>query len=270
MRNSSCRWHCRMLAAVACYILCTACGTSGPPAGIGSLPQPAAGSQAQRAPSSAGSTTFRGYNGTAIVSSDGETLIVGPYGLSCSAAVSVVARESATTVALFLQYRTSSKLSRCPAGEGSMQLKAEQSLHLRSPLRSRRLVDGETMSPIASFSGRLILKLTRVPVGYRLRELRPWLNHQPVAASVQIYATGDDPDALELVQYTGPLALGPGPGGWTAIRVRGFTGRASGGRVSWEENGLTNYLISNGQGATQALSVPQLVEIADTATPAPS
>lgn len=271
MRNSSFRWrwHRRMLALAAFSIVCAGCGANGSHAGRDSTPQSALGSQAQDAHSSAGSIIYRGYSGTAIVSSDAETLIVGPYGLSCSATVSVVARESAAAVALFLQYRVPAKSPRCPAGAGSMQLKAEQSLHLRSPLDSRILVDGATMSPIASLSGRLILHPTSLPAGYRLREFRPWLNHQPVAASVQIYASGNDPDVLEFVQYAGPLVLSPGPGGWTDVRVRGFTGRASGGRVSWTENGLTNYLISNGEGATHSLSVTQLVAIADTATPTP-
>jgi hypothetical protein len=63
--------------------------------------------------------TYQGYAGTAIISADGRTLVVGPYGLDCGSRVTVVALEGVAKVALFLQYTPA---GHCNPGEGAMPL----------------------------------------------------------------------------------------------------------------------------------------------------
>ena len=65
-----------------------------------------------------GSVSRQGYSGSAVVSADGRRLTVGPYGLSCSATVTVVAQESTRRVALFVQYLTPDNPPPCPRMPG--------------------------------------------------------------------------------------------------------------------------------------------------------
>jgi hypothetical protein len=215
-----------------------------------------------------GQVSYHGYGGTAIVSTDGRTLTVGPYGLSCGATVTVVARESSRRVALFVQYRTPDNPPPCPPGSGTEALRSEQTVRLRAPLGRRKLVDGATGSPTAWISARLVLRPTALPPGYRLRELRPWitLTQSSRPSCLQYYQAQNDPNVLEIVQSGGSLQLpGPGPGGWTPIQVRGHRGRASRNLIIWRENGLIDYIAIYGPGNRQLLTASQLIAIADSA-----
>ena len=214
--------------------------------------------------------SYQGYGGTAIVSTDGRTLIVGPYGLSCGATVTVVAHESSRRVALFVQYLTPDNPPACPPHAGTSALRPEQSIRLRAPLGRRRLVDGATGRATAWISARLVLRPTALPPGYRLRELRPWLNltQSSRPSCVQFYQAQNDPNIVEIVQSAGNVQnLGAGSGGWTRIRVRGYPGHASRDLITWRENGLTDYVLAGEQSpaGAQVLSTRQLIAIADSA-----
>jgi len=221
-----------------------------------------------------GQVSYQGYGGTAIVSTDGRTLTVGPYGLSCGATVTVVAHESSSRVALFVQYLTPDNPPACPPHAGTSALRLEQSIRLRVPLGRRRLVDGATGRATAWMSARLVLRPTALPPGYRLRELRPWLNltQSSRPSCVQFYQAQNDGNELEIVQSAGSMQiLGAGSGTWTQIRVRGYPGHARRNLITWRENGLTDYVLTGDQSSAgaPALSTRQLIAIADSA-PAPS
>jgi hypothetical protein len=220
-------------------------------------------------PGGSGSVSRQGYSGGAIVSADGRTLTVGPYGLSCPATVTVVARESTGRVALFVQYLTPDNPPACPPGSGTAALRSEQTVRLRAPLGRRRLVDGATGSPTPWISARFVLRPTALPPGYRLLELRPWLNLTGTSrpACAQSYQAPDDPDVLEIIQTAGSGPILGGAGGWTKIRVRGHPGQASRNLITWRENGLMDYVLIGEQdpAGPQVLSTRQLVAIADSA-----
>ena len=59
--------------------------------------------------------------------------------------------------------------------------------------------------------------------------------------------------------------LGPGPAGWTAIRVRGLPGRATRNLITWRENGLTDLIMVASPQWPQVLTTTQLVAMADSA-----
>jgi hypothetical protein len=209
-----------------------------------------------------GVVSYQGYRGTAIVSTDGRTLIVGPYGLVCGATVTAVARESRARVALFVRQETGGP--GCAPGEGAMAQVPAQRIRLRAPLGRRELVDGSTGTATPWISARLILRPRLVPAGYRSGGLMPWMSSAlnpsgaRSAACMQIYQVGrDGPDEFLIIQSTGGLQL-QHRGAWTPIRVRGHSGRASAGEIIWRERGLTDLIA-----ASPALPVAQLVAIAN-------
>jgi hypothetical protein len=220
-------------------------------------------------PGGSGSVSRQGYSGSAIVSADGRTLTVGPYALSCPATVTVVGRESVGRVALFVQYLTPENPPACPPGSGTAALRAEQTVRLRAPLGRRRLVDGATGSPTPWISARFVLRPAGLPPGYRLSEMRPWLNltSRSLPACVQFFQASGDPDVLEIIQSAGRAPVLGGAGDWTKIRVRGHPGRASRNLITWRENGLMDYVLIGEQSPAgpQVLSTRQLVAIADSA-----
>jgi hypothetical protein len=214
------------------------------------------------------SVSYLGYSGTAIVSADGRTLIVGPYGNECGATVTAVAKENATKVALFVQSTTGSAPA-CQPGAGAMSLVVEQSIRLQDPLGRRKLVDGASGRPTPWLSGRLVLRPTVLPRGYRLMELRPWVTQSiREAACDQVYQARGNANVLEIIQVAGRSPnLGPGPDGWTRIRVRGHPGRASENLITWREDGLIDYVTAYRLGGTQRLpTTKQLIAIADSAS----
>jgi hypothetical protein len=213
--------------------------------------------------------SFQGYGGTAIVSADGRTVTIGPYLPDCPAKVTVVARESATQVALFLQHLTPAHPPPC---QQAMPALVDSQVRLHAPLGSRKLVDGATGKPTAWISARLVLRPTVLPAGFRPFELIPAINHSRPqspgpAGCVQFYSWHGDPNYLEIVQSAGSLQVpGPAKGGLTPIRVRGHHGRAARNLITWRENGLTDYiLVGPGPPGPQALSTQQLIAIADSA-----
>jgi hypothetical protein len=216
-----------------------------------------------------GTVTYQGYGGSAVVSADGATLTVGPYALSCAAQVSVAAKESATQVALFLRYLTPAHPRACPPGSGTQALRPAQVVRLRSPLGHRALVDGTTGKPTPSISGQLVLKPALVPDGYRLTQVRPWFSlgvREP--ACVQVYQRRGDATELEVVQVAGhPPVIGPRPGAWSPILVRGRAGRAAPDIITWREAGLADYIMVISEGSTlpPTLTTQQLIAIADSA-----
>ena len=113
----------------------------------------------------------QGYGGTAIVSTDGRTVTVGQFGTSCPTKVTAVARETATRVALFLQFLTPDNPPPCPQAAASRV--PSQQIRLRALLGSRKLVDGATGKATAWISARLVLRPTVLPAGYRLTDLIP-------------------------------------------------------------------------------------------------
>jgi hypothetical protein len=214
--------------------------------------------------------SLQGYGGTAIVSADGRTVTVGPYLPDCPAKVTVVARQSATQVALFLQHLTPAHPP--PCRQAMSALVDSQDVRLHAPLCSRKLVDGTTGRATAFISARLVLRPTALPAGFRLFELIPAINHSRPqspgpAGCVQFYSWHGDPNYLEIVQSAGSLHVpGPAKGGLTTIRVRGHPGRAARNLITWREHGLTDYLLAGpGPAGPQALSTQQLISIADSA-----
>jgi hypothetical protein len=184
----------------------------------------------------------------------------------------VVARESATHVALFLQYRTPVNPRQCPPGSGTMALRPEQDVLLHAPLGPRKLIDGSTGRATARISARLALKPTVLPHGYRLTELMPSLNLTRSQISsptiVQFYHANRAPNVMEIVQTAGtPPRLGPSAASWTPIRVRGHRGRAAPNVITWREAGLTDYILLAVQRPTglRVLTTRQLIAIADSA-----
>jgi hypothetical protein len=83
---------------------------------------------------------------------------------------------------------------------------------------------------------------------------------------VQLYAdgTGAGDHRLYIEQGAGLLLVpAPGPGGWTAIRIRGHPGLATRNLITWHEHELTDYITVDGPQWPQALSTGQLIAIAD-------
>jgi len=82
----------------------------------------------------------------------------------------------------------------------------------------------------------------------------------------QDYAAPSGENELVIKQSAGRLLLpGPGPGGWTAIRVRGLPGRATRNLITWREDGLTDLIMVASPQWPQVLTTAQLVAIADSA-----
>ncbi|SRR6266567_468424 len=107
--------------------------------------------------------SYQRYGGTAIVSTDGRPITVGQFGASCPAKVKAVARESATRVALFLRFSTPRNPPSCMPGAASII--PSQTIRLRAPLGSRKLVDGRNGRATAWISARLVLRPARLPRG---------------------------------------------------------------------------------------------------------
>lgn len=213
-------------------------------------------------------TTYQGYGGTAIVSADGRTITVGPYLPSCPAQVAVVARESAAHVALFVRSVAPANPGPCP--QAMSALVVSQNVSLREPVGGRKLIDGSTGRVIASISARFVLRPTALPAGLRLFQLIPAIDtSRPEspgpAGCTQLYTRRGISDYLQIVQSAGSLQIpGPGMGGWKAIRVRGHLGRATRNLITWQEDGLKNYLLAGpGTKGRQALSTGQLIAIAN-------
>jgi hypothetical protein len=234
----------------------------------------AASLSGQPAVSPTGQVSYQEYGGTAIVSADGRTVTVGQYPSGdCPAAVTPVARESATRVALFLEYVTPGNPPSCP--QAAAALVNAHDIRLRQPLGNRKLVDGATGRAIAWISSRLVLRPTFLPAGYALSELIPAASLSRAqspgpAGCVQLYTARDRPDDLMIVQSVRSVRVpGARPGRWTPVRVRGQPGLASGNQVTWREHGLVDYIASVGAGTSQdgppGLSTQQLIAIADSA-----
>jgi hypothetical protein len=222
--------------------------------------------------SSGPAVSFRGYGGTAIVSVDGRTVTVGPYFPDCPATVTVVARESATKVALFLRYLTPGNPPQC--AQAAVGLVGSQDVTLHAPLGSRKLVEGRTGRALAWISARLVLRPTAAP-GRRLFQLIPTAHiYRPQspgpAGCTQFYSWHGDRTYLKIVQSAGgfqPPLPRPGKDGWTAIRVRGHRGRAEPNLITWQEDGLTDYMLAGpGPRGPQVLSTRQLIAIANTSS----
>ena len=206
---------------------------------------------------------LQGYAGTAIVSSDGRTLIVGPYGLQCGDTVTVVAQENRAKVSLFVQYMPGGPA--CFPGEGAMAMVPEQHIQLRAALAHRKLVDGKTGTATQWLSARLVLRPRFIPAGFRSTGLLPWMSSSLYpdgvrsAACMQIYHLRNRVQEFEIIQSAAGLQL-QHRGGWKPIRVRGQPGQAAAGVITWREEGLTNFMS-----ASEGLTTAQLIAIADSA-----
>ncbi len=222
--------------------------------------------------------SYQGYGGTAVVSADGQTILVGPYmSGGCVAAVTAVARQSTTKIALFLQAVT--KPGGCQNGMNEAGLVPAQDIRLAQPLASRKLVDGATGGVIAWLSARLMLRPTALPAGYPPTGVAPAVTWPRAGSSepagiYQFYSLPHGADPLEIAQSAGsPQVPGPGPGGWITIRVRGQSGCATRNVITWRENGLTDFIVVgglDGPDEPQLLTTRQLIAIADSAPATPS
>jgi hypothetical protein len=86
------------------------------------------------------------------------------------------------------------------------------------------------------------------------------------AGCTQDYAGPLGENSLMIEQSAGRLQMpGPGPAGWTAIRVRGLPGRATRNMIIWRENGLTDLIMVARPQWSQVLTTTQLVAMADSA-----
>jgi hypothetical protein len=210
--------------------------------------------------------SYQGYSGTAVVSVDGKTILVGPYmSGGCQATVTAVAREGAARVALYLQ--AVPKPGGCPHGQDEAPPVGAQEIRLAQPLGGRKLVNGATGAAIAWLSARLMLRPAALPAGYRLTGVAPAVTSSKVAGVYQAYSLPHGADPLEIAQSAGsPQVPGPGPGGWTTIRVRGLSGRATRNAITWQEHGLTDFIVVGGLAGpaeSQLMTTRQLIAIAD-------
>jgi len=212
--------------------------------------------------------TYQDYGGTAIVSADGRTVTVGGFVPPCFGTADAVARETAARVELWLRDAVPARHGVCNM---MMAIVNSQTIRLKAPLGSRRLTDGGTGRAVAWISARLVLRPTAIPAGYRLRDLAPAVDFTVPegpgpAGCTQDYAGPSGEYALVIEQSTGGLVVpGPGPAGWTAIRVRGLPGRATRNLITWQENGLTDLIMVATPRWPQALTTTQLVAMADSA-----
>ncbi|MDR2987233.1 MAG: hypothetical protein LBV34_20585 [Nocardiopsaceae bacterium] len=222
--------------------------------------------------------SYQGYRGTAIVSKDGRTITVGEFGsASCGATVRAVARESASRVALLVRSSTPRQTpSFCKYGVAPV-ITTSQNSRLHTPLGSRTLVDGRTGRATAWISARLVLRPTRVPLGYRLAnriipaaDLTRAQSAGP-AGCTQFYRSPKKSNELAIIQTAGklPRSVTPQVIGGHPIRVRGHAGRASRNVITWREDGLTDYILIFGdqspQDLPQLLTTQQLIGIAESA-----
>lgn len=204
-----------------------------------------------------GHVSYSGYGGKAVVSGDGRTITIGLYsGYGCPAKITPVARQTATHVALYLEYDTPPNPPPCPPWQGA--LVPWRNLELAKPLGDRALVDGATGKAIARISARLVLRPTVLPPGYQFSRLIPY--GEPYlsgpAGCLQSYLSRAS--GLVIGQSAGGTDLETAPGHWTRIRVRGHPGLAGRGVITWRENGLNDYIEA-------MLSTQQLIMIANSA-----
>ena len=214
--------------------------------------------------------SYQGYSGTAIVSTDGRTVTVGPFVPPCFGTTTAVAAQTATRVELWLR-------DTVPARHGVCQvMKAfadSQQIRLQAPLGTRKLADGATGRAVAWISARLVLRPAEMPAGYLLRSRTPDVDFSGPqslgpAGCVQLYLddTRTAEHMLYIEQSAGRLRVpAPGPRGWTAIRIRGQPGLATRNLITWREHGLTDYIAVDGPQWPQVLSTGQLIAIADSA-----
>ena len=216
--------------------------------------------------------SYQGYNGTAVVSTDGTTVTVGRYPASsgCEAIVPV-ARESATRVDLYLK----DVRRACGGGPAAPNYMAGEpvlagNIRLRQPLGDRRLVDGATGTAVPWISSGLVLR--PADTSYQLTTIEPtgYVSTQEVAAgATQHYGRVNDPNGLAIVQSAGSIRIPPpGPEGWHPVPVRGRPGRATRNLITWRENGLTDYIqvLAADPHNPQILTTRQLIALADSAT----
>src|SRR5215471_2114403 len=217
-------------------------------AALGCIAALSSGCGATRSGASGQIVSYQGYGGSAIVSRDGRTITVGEFGASCPAKVKAVARESATRVAMFLQFSTPRNPPSCP--NAAAAIVPAQKVRLRAPLGSRKLVDGRTGRATAWISARLILRPTRLPPGYRLADLIPAVNLSRAqspgpAGCTQFYRSPNKASELEIIQTAGTLRRpGLARAGGIPIRVRGHPGHADRNMITWREHGLADYIVA--------------------------
>jgi hypothetical protein len=235
-------------------------------AGVGGC---APGGNGQQSVPRQGQVSYQGYAGTAIVSGDGRTVIVGLYPAgTCTATIIPVARENATRVALFLEHvpRASAPATPCPQDQAVVNA---HSIRLASPLGHRKLVNGATDRAIAWITARLVLRPDVLRYGYRFSGLIPSGDDIPQssgpAGCLQTYISRES--QLVIGQSAGRLRVpGPGQGGWVPIKVRGQPGAAGRNVITWRENGLDDYIyVSTSPNTIQLLSTQQLIAMADSA-----
>ena len=148
-----------------------------------------------------------------------------------------------------------------------------QDIRLAQPLGNRKLINGATGHQTAWISAKFVLRPAVLPAGYRLSMFEPaahWAGtgSSGPAGTYQLY--GSPHTKLIIDQSAGGSVHGPGPGpgGWTPIRVRGQPGRAAHNLITWRENGLTDFIVVEGNDGSerpQLMRTRQLVAIADSA-----
>lgn len=218
--------------------------------------------------------TLTGYHGAAVVSADGRTITIGGFPGPCFGTVQASARESAHQVKLFLRYVAPKQHGVC---NEAVVLVLTRSVRLHAPLGHRELVDGKTGRPVAVFDGRLTLRPSALPAGLKFRYLSPvalaggaLLGASEQAGCSQFYSSHKA--TLTIVQTSGHLSLPPGGRGRPVkIKVRGQAGEASAGAITWQEHGLSMLITDTSIGSGKpALTVKQLIAIADSAPPIPA
>ena len=214
--------------------------------------------------------TYQGYSGTAIVSTDGRTVTVGPFVPPCFGIMTPVAVQTAARVKVWLRDTEPTEHGVCSVMKA---VAYSLPIQLKAPLGKRKLVDGATGRAVTWISARLVLRPAEIPAGYRLRYRTPGTAfsraQSPEAAGCEQFYVDDAPPATHMLyieQGAGRLPVpAPGPGGWTAIRVRGQPGLATRNLITWREDGLTDYITVDGPRWPQVLTTAQLIAIADSA-----
>jgi len=229
-----------------------------------------------------GGTFLTGYPGTAVVSADGRTVTVGPYPPDiCPAAITAVARESKTRVALYLEQVTPPDPPSCGLVQGAEGAPVwAYNLRLSEPLGNRKLVNGATGRAVAWISSRLVLRPAALRAGYHQGVFEPtgdtpgtYVTYGGAAGAIQYFNETGGPNDLVIVQSAGKVDLPnqgpePPPGPWVPVVVRGQAGRGNHNMITWRENGLTDYIVNlpnTDPSSPRVLTMRQLIAVADSA-----
>lgn len=215
------------------------------------------------AAAASGTTTQRQAISRALVTVDGQHVVVPVTAGGCVQRSILTATETTSRVTLVLKQTLSGNI--CPADLSFGTV----AVVLRHPLSGRALVDGTSGHRIPYFDGQKFLPVTYLPAGYRFS------NYFPAAAGgwERRFVSADQTDgALNVVQVPGSAAASPNwpvqfraevDGRPAAVHIDSDNGQVYGRAISWTADGYTFAVYSLMEQAGQhPLGVAALTRIA--------